>query len=65
VRASFTGNACEISGYQKIAACYSSRADIVQQSPGTVTKTLRVLDMSTVRAILEELRSVDVNADGR
>jgi hypothetical protein len=56
--------------YPRIAACndhrlFSSRADIVQQSPGTVTKTLRVLDMSTVKTILEELRSVDVNADGR
>ena len=44
---------------------YSSRADIVQSSPGRVTKSLRVLDMDTVKTILEELRSVDVNADGR
>ena len=44
---------------------YSSRADIVQSSPGRVTKSLRVLDMDTVKTILEELRSVDVNTDGR
>jgi hypothetical protein len=36
-----------------------------QKSPGHVTRTLRVLDMDVVRKILEELKSVDVNADGR
>jgi hypothetical protein len=30
-----------------------------------VTKTLRVLDMEVVKKILDELRSVDVNSDGR
>lgn len=44
---------------------HSSRADTVQKSPGSVTKTLRVLDMDVVRSILEELKSVDVNSDGR
>jgi hypothetical protein len=33
--------------------------------PGSVTKTLRVLDMDAVKTILEELRSVDVNSDCR
>jgi len=32
---------------------------------GSVTKTLRVLDMEVVKKILDELRSVDVNSDGR
>lgn len=36
-----------------------------QQVPGRVTRTLRVLDMDVVRNIQEELRSVDVNSDGR
>jgi hypothetical protein len=38
--------------------------EIRQTSPGTVTKTLRVLDMAVVKQILEDLRSVDVNSDG-
>jgi hypothetical protein len=33
--------------------------------PGTVTKTLRVLNMNVVKQIMEELRAVDVNSDGR
>jgi hypothetical protein len=33
--------------------------------PGSVTKTLRALDMDAVKNILEELRSVDVNSDCR
>jgi len=36
-----------------------------QGSAGKVSKTLRVLDMDVVKTILEELRSVDVNSDGR
>lgn len=36
-----------------------------QKTPGHVTRTLRVLDINVVRKILEELKSVDVNADGR
>jgi hypothetical protein len=35
------------------------------RGPGHVTKTLRVLDMGVVKNIMEELRSVDVNSDGR
>lgn len=35
------------------------------KTPGTVTRTLRVLDMDVVLKITEELRSVDVNSDGR
>jgi hypothetical protein len=37
---------------------------IQQQTPGSVTKRLRILDVSTVQKIQEELRSVDVNSDG-
>jgi len=44
---------------------FSSRADVVRSTPGHVTKQLRVLDMDVVKHILEELRSVDVNNDGR
>lgn len=33
--------------------------------PGYVTKSLRVLDMDVVKKIQAELRSVDVNSDGR
>lgn len=36
-----------------------------KQNPGSVTKKLRVLDMDVVKQILEELRSVDTNSDGR
>lgn len=36
-----------------------------QKTPGHVTRTLRVLDMDVVKKILAELRSVDVNSDGR
>ena len=36
-----------------------------QRSPGKVSKTLRVLDMDVVKTIIQELRSVDVNSDGR
>jgi hypothetical protein len=36
-----------------------------QKTPGHVTRSLRVLDMDVVRKILEELKAVDVNADGR
>lgn len=43
----------------------SSRADITQSTPGNITRTLRILDMNTVKQILEDLRSVDVNRDGR
>lgn len=39
--------------------------ETTQRTPGCVTRTLRVLDMDVVRQILEELRSVDVNSDGR
>jgi hypothetical protein len=35
------------------------------RQPGSVTKTLRVLNMDVVKQIMEELRSVDVNSDGR
>jgi hypothetical protein len=43
----------------------STKHETTQKSPGHVTRTLRVLDMDVVRKILEELKSVDVNADGR
>jgi hypothetical protein len=39
--------------------------EIQKNSPGYVTRTLRVLKMDVVRKILDELRSVDVNSDGR
>ena len=38
---------------------------VVLQSPGTVTKKLRVLNMDTVKDILKELNAVDRNSDGR
>lgn len=38
---------------------------VVTQSPGTVTKKLRVLNMETVKNILKELNAVDRNSDGR
>lgn len=39
--------------------------ETTQKTPGHVTRSLRVLDMDVVRKILEELKAVDVNADGR
>jgi Rieske Fe-S protein len=36
----------------------------VSSTPGSVTKRLRVLDVSTVHKIQDELRSVDANSDG-
>ena len=39
--------------------------ETIQKSPGHVTRSLRVLDMDVVRKILDELKAVDVNADGR
>jgi hypothetical protein len=42
----------------------SSPSEIQQKTPGTVTKRLRVLDITTVQKIQEELRSVDANSDG-
>jgi hypothetical protein len=36
-----------------------------KNAPGYVTRTLRVLKMDVVRKILDELRSADVNSDGR
>lgn len=42
----------------------SSPMEIQQTTPGSVTKRLRVLDVSTVQKIQEELRSVDANSDG-
>lgn len=42
----------------------SSPMEIQQTTPGSVTKRLRVLDMTTVQKIQEELRSVDANSDG-
>ena len=38
---------------------------VVVQTPGTVTKKLRVLNMDTVKDILKELNAVDRNSDGR
>lgn len=38
---------------------------VVLQTPGTVTKKLRVLNMDTVKDILKELNAVDRNSDGR
>jgi hypothetical protein len=35
------------------------------RQPGTVTKKLRVLDDSVVQIIVEDLKSVDKNQDGR
>jgi len=48
-------------------AAFSPREDldVVQKKPDKVTKSLRVLDMDVVKQILEELKSVDVNSDGR
>jgi hypothetical protein len=43
----------------------STSHETKQKSPGHITRTLRVLDMDVVRKILDELKSVDVNADGR
>jgi hypothetical protein len=43
----------------------STSHEMKQKSPGHVTHTLRVLDMDVVRKILDELKSVDLNADGR
>jgi hypothetical protein len=43
----------------------SSKEETIQKTPGSVTKTLRVLNMDVVKNILDELRSVDVNSDGR
>lgn len=43
----------------------SFSANAVSTKPGTVTKNLRVLDIDVVKQIIEELRSVDVNSDGR
>jgi hypothetical protein len=40
-------------------------ASTQERQPGSVTKTLRVLNMDVVKQIMEELRSVDVNSDGR
>lgn len=39
--------------------------EIQQKVVGSVTRKLRVLDVNVVKKILEELRSVDVNFDGR
>jgi hypothetical protein len=44
---------------------YFSAVPAEERLPGSVTKTLRVLDMDVVKQIMEELRSVDVNSDGR
>lgn len=38
---------------------------VVTQTPGSVTKKLRVLNMDTVKNILKELNAVDRNSDGR
>jgi hypothetical protein len=38
---------------------------VVVQTPGSVTKKLRVLNMDTVKNILKELNAVDRNSDGR
>jgi hypothetical protein len=43
----------------------STSHETKQKTPGHVTRSLRVLDMDVVRKILEELKAVDVNADGR
>lgn len=43
----------------------SSSHEKIQKTPGSVTRTLRVLDMDVVKNILNELRSVDTNSDGR
>ena len=43
----------------------STSHETTQKTPGHVTRSLRVLDMDVVRKILDELKSVDVNADGR
>jgi hypothetical protein len=44
---------------------YFSAVPAEERRPGSVTKTLRILDMDVVKQIMEELRSVDVNSDGR
>jgi hypothetical protein len=44
---------------------YFSAVQAEERQPGSVTKTLRVLNMDVVKEIMEELRSVDVNSDGR
>ena len=43
----------------------SSDAETLKSKTGYVTKKLRVLDMDVVEKIKNELRSVDVNSDGR
>jgi hypothetical protein len=49
----------------KVSDGVSSPMETIQQQiPGSVTKRLRILDVSTVQKIQEELRSVDVNSDG-
>jgi regulator of sigma D len=40
-------------------------AEIKQDSVGTITNKVRVLDMDVVKTILDELRSVDANSDER
>jgi hypothetical protein len=36
-----------------------------RSNPGSVTRTLRVLDMDVVKKILADLKSVDTNSDQR
>ncbi|KAL7568528.1 hypothetical protein ACA910_002644 [Epithemia clementina (nom. ined.)] len=38
---------------------------VVHHEPGFVTKTLRALNMKTVKEIMQELKAVDDNSDGR
>lgn len=52
-----------LAGLPNTIRCFATNAP--PSRIGTVTKTLRVLDMDVVKKILEELRSVDVNSDGR
>ena len=59
----FSTSATEIRG--TVSDGSATHHETTQKSPGHVTRTLRVLDMDVVRKILAELKSVDVNADGR
>jgi hypothetical protein len=59
----FSTSAAEIRG--TVSDGVATHHETKQKSPGHVTRTLRILDMDVVRKILEELKSVDVNADGR
>jgi hypothetical protein len=51
--------------YRRFSTAINPQDAVDEKAPGRVTRTLRVLDMDVVKKIIEELRSVDVNSDGR